>query len=88
MSGKNIIFDDKKINKSNFHENKKLFNINDIKVDKILTSKTEPYVKKKLIKILYWMFTYRSLRRKLSQMIGYAKDFDSNKTMSFKVNDC
>ena len=39
MSGKNIIFDDKKISKSNFHENKKLFNINDIEVDKILTSK-------------------------------------------------
>ena len=29
MSGKNIIFDDKKINKSNFYKNKKLFNIYD-----------------------------------------------------------
>ena len=30
MSGKNINFDDKKINKSNFYRNKKLFNIDDI----------------------------------------------------------
>ena len=50
MSGKNIIFDDKKINKSNFYKNKKLyyknFNIYDIDVDKILISKKEPYGKK------------------------------------------
>ena len=39
MSRKNIIFDDKKINKSNFYENKKLFYIYDIEVDKILISK-------------------------------------------------
>ena len=49
MSGKNIIFDDKKINKSNFHRNKKLFNIYDIDVNQILVSKKEPYGKKKLI---------------------------------------
>ena len=29
----------------------------------------------------------RPLRIKLPQMIGYVKHFDSNKTMSFKVND-
>ena len=39
MSKKNIIFDDKKINKSNFCKNKKLFNIYDIDVGKILISK-------------------------------------------------
>ena len=38
MSGKSINFDDKKINKSNFYKNKKLFN--DIDVKKILVSKT------------------------------------------------
>ena len=38
MSGKSINFDDKKINKSNFHKNKKLFNLNDIDVNKILVS--------------------------------------------------
>ena len=47
MSGKNIIFDDKKINKSKFHKNKKLFSIFDIEVDKILLSKKESYDKKK-----------------------------------------
>ena len=46
MSGKNVIFDDKRINKSNFYKNKKLFNIYDIEVDKILISKKEPYGKK------------------------------------------
>ena len=40
------IFDDKKINKSNFYENKKLFNIYDIEVDKKLISKREPYDQK------------------------------------------
>ena len=39
MSGKNINFDDKKINKSNFHRNKKLFNIDCIDANKILISK-------------------------------------------------
>ena len=34
MSGKNIIFYDKKINKRNFYKNKKLFSIYDIEVDK------------------------------------------------------
>ena len=39
MSGKSINFDDKKINKSNFYKNKKLFSLNDIDVNKILVSK-------------------------------------------------
>ena len=41
MSGKNIIFDDKKINRSNFYINKKLFSIYDIEIDKRLISKKE-----------------------------------------------
>ena len=41
MSGKSINFDDKKINKSNFYNNKKLFNLNDIDVNKILVSEKE-----------------------------------------------
>ena len=32
-------FDDKKIKKSEFYKNKKIFNINDIDVNKILVSK-------------------------------------------------
>ena len=38
MNGKNIIFDDKKIKKSYFYKNKKLSNIDDIDVNKILIS--------------------------------------------------
>ena len=45
MSGKSIIFDDKKINKNSFYKNKKLFNIYDIDVTKILASTKEPYNK-------------------------------------------
>ena len=41
MSGKNIMFDDKKINRSNFYINKKLFSIYDIEIDKRLISKKE-----------------------------------------------
>ena len=40
MSGNSINFDDKKIKKSDFYnKNKKIFNINDIDVNKILVSK-------------------------------------------------
>ena len=39
MSGKSIDFDDKKISKNNFYENKRLFNIDDTDVNKILVSK-------------------------------------------------
>ena len=55
MSGKNITFNDKKINKSNFYRYEKLFKIDDMESDKILVSKRESYGRKKLIKILYWI---------------------------------
>ena len=46
MSTKNINFDNKKIEKSDFHKKKKnIFNIDDIDVNKILVSKNEPYGK-------------------------------------------
>ena len=47
MSGKSINFDDKKINKSNFYKNKKLFNLHNIDINKILVSKKESYGPKK-----------------------------------------
>ena len=50
MSGKSINFDDKKINKSTFYKNKKLFNIHDLDVNKILVSKKESYGKKNSLK--------------------------------------
>ena len=43
MSGKNINFSDKKINKSSFYKNKKLFSLYDIDVNKVLVSKKESY---------------------------------------------
>ena len=45
MSRNSIKFDDKKINKSNFCKNKKIFNIYGLDVNKILISKKEPYGK-------------------------------------------
>ena len=50
MSGKSINFDNKKINKSNFYKNKKLFNIHDLDVTKILISKRESYGTKNSLK--------------------------------------
>ena len=41
MSGKSINFDDKKIEKSDFYENKKIFSIDDIDINKIFVSKKE-----------------------------------------------
>ena len=48
MSKKSIKCGDKKVNKSNFYQNKKLFKIDDIDVDKILISK-----KNRMVKIRY-----------------------------------
>ena len=39
MNGKNIIFEDKKINKCNFSRNKKPFKTDDIDINKMLVSK-------------------------------------------------
>ena len=39
MSGRSINFDNNKIEKSDFYKNKKIFNIDDIDVNKILVSK-------------------------------------------------
>ena len=88
MSGKNIIFNDEKINKSNVNKNKKLSKIDKIYVDKILLSKKETYSSKNLLKYFIGYNDNGVIRPcfiKLPQMIGYVKHFDSNKTMSFKV---
>ena len=74
-----------------FIKTKKLFNIYDIEVDKILISKKEPYGKKSSFKYFLGYNdddnVIRPLCIKLPQMIGYVEHFDGNKTMSFKVND-
>ena len=88
MSGNSINFDDKKIKKSDFYnKNKKIFNIDDIDVNKILVSKKEQYGK-------YNSFKYfigyndndvvRPLYLELSQMTGYINKFDENKNKNKK----
>ena len=86
MSGKNVICGDKKVEKSDFY--KKVNKIDDINVNKILTSKKESYGTNKLTKCFIGYYdgdVIRSLCVKLLQMIGWVKCFDSN--MSFKVID-
>ena len=85
MSAKNIIFNDKNINKNNFYKNKRLFKIDEIDVNKIKRS----YSTKKSLRyfIGYNDDVIRPLCVKLPQMIGYVKHFDNNKIMSFKVTD-
>ena len=90
MSGKSINFEDKKISKSNFYKNKKLFNIDDIDINKKLVSKKESYGTKNSSKYFIAFNdddVIRPLCIKLPQMTGYVKHFDSNKTMPFKVID-
>ena len=50
MNGKSINFEDKKISKSIFYKNKKIFNVYDLDVNKILVSKKESYGTKKSLK--------------------------------------
>ena len=50
MNGKNINFDNKKIKNVIFYKNKKVFQIDDIDVNKILVSKKEPYDTKNALK--------------------------------------
>ena len=89
MNAKSINFEEKKINKSTFHKNKKLFNVHDLDFNKILASKKESHGTKNSLKcfIGYDGDVITPLCIKLPQMISYIKHFDSNKTMSFKVGD-
>ena len=102
MSGNRINFDDKKIKKSDFYnKNKKIFNIDDTDVNKILVSKKEQYGKYNSFRYFIG-YSYNDVIRplclKLSQMTGYINHFNENKnknknknkntiTMSLKVKD-
>ena len=92
MSGNSINFDNKKMKKSDFYNNKNK-NIGDIDVNSILISKKERYDKYNSCK---YFIVYndndviRPLCLKLSQMAGYINKFDEDKnkiTMSVKVKD-
>ena len=90
MSRKNIHFDDKKIRKSEFYKNKKVFQIDEIDVNKILVSKKESYRTKNALKYFIGYNdddVIRPLCVRLSQMTGYARKFDKNVTMSFRANN-
>ena len=90
MSGKNINFEDKKILKSDFYKNKKVFQVENIDVTKILVSKKESYGIKNSFKYFIGYNNNDVIRQlciKLPQMTGYAKKFDKNVTMSFRVNN-
>ena len=90
MSGKNINFDDKKIRKSDFYKNKKVFQIDYIDVNKVLVSKKEPYDPKNAFK---YFIGYndndatRPLCVRLQKMTGYARKFDKNAPMSFRAKN-
>ena len=80
----------KKLTKVTFIKTKKIFNIHDLDVNKILVSKKESYGAKNSLKFFIGYnddHTIRPLCIKLPQIIGYVKHFDRNKTMSFKVGD-
>ena len=90
MSGKNINFNDNEIRKSYFYKNKKIYNIKEIDANKILVSKKESYGTKNSFKYFIGYNdndVIRPLCVKLPQMTGYAKKFDENATMSFKINN-
>ena len=77
MNEKSINSDNKNIKKSNFYDkNKKLFNIDNIDVNKILVSKKEQYGK------------YQTIIPIFSQSIEYINNFDKNKiTVSLVAKD-
>ena len=96
MSGNSIKFDDKKIQKSDFYKNKKIFNINDIDINNILVSKKEKYGKYNSFQhfIGYNDNIIKPLYLELPQMTGYINKFNENKnknkntiTVSLKVKD-
>ena len=71
----------KKIQKSEFYKNKKVFQIDDIDVNKILVSKKEPYGTKNAFRYFIGYNdndVIRPLCVRLSQMTGYARKFDEN----------
>ena len=90
MNGKNINFANKKIKKSDFYKNEKVFHIDDVDVYKILVSKKELYGTKNALKYFIGYNVndvIRPLCLRLLQMTGYARKFNENATMSFRVNN-
>ena len=84
MSRKSIKFDNNKIEKSDFYKNKKIFNIDDIDVNKILVSKKAPYGTNNALKYFIGYNdnnVIRPLYLRLSKMTDYINIFDENKNV-------
>ena len=89
MNGNKINFDDKKSKKLQFQKNKKVFQIDNIDANKIIVSKKEPYIKNNSL-IVHFNgyndnYVIRPLCLRLPQITGYAKKFNKNATMFFKL---
>ena len=90
MSGNSINFDNNKIKICNFYENKKLFNIDDLDVNKILVSKKVSYGKNNLFK---YFIGYndndiiRPLFVKLPQTTSYINKFKDKKNKNNNNNN-
>ena len=92
MNDKSINFNDKNIKKSDFYKkNKKIFNISNIDINKILASKKEQYGKHNSFKYFIGYNdndVIRPLYLFISQTTGYINKFDKNKiTMSLMIKD-
>ena len=94
MSEISINFDDKKMKKVTFtKKTKKIINIDDIDVNKILVFKKEPYGKYNSLKCFIGYNDndfIRPLCLEISKVTGYINEFNENKntiTMSLRVND-
>ena len=80
----------KKIKKSTFYKNKRIYTTDDIDVNNILVSKKEPYGNKTSLK---YFIGYndndiiRPLYIRLPQTTEYVRKFDENAVMSFIVKD-
>ena len=89
MNEKTINFGDKKINKKDFYNNKKQFNIEDIDINKIFISKPEIHEKKMRKYIIgYNDNTISPLQLFLPKITGYLNIFENgNRKMSFFTNN-
>ena len=89
MNGKSINFDIKNIKKSDFYnKNKKVFDIDDIDVNKMLVSKKEQYGKYNSFKYFIgynYNDVIRPLYLGLSQMTGHVSKFNENKNKNKNI---
>ena len=72
------------------YKNKKAFQLVDFDINKILVSKKEPYGTKNALKYFIGYNdsdVIRPLCLRLSQMAGYAEEFNENAPMSFTVRN-